>query len=49
MLVVENTGDLKNGDTVTLYGYPVGLADVTNKIGGKNTQLVIVGNSFDKN
>lgn len=48
MLVVGNTGDLKVDDTVTLYGYPVGLSDVDNKLGGKTTQLFIVGNSFDK-
>lgn len=48
MFVVGSTGDLKNGDIVTLYGYPIGLVDVDNKLGGKTTQLAIVGNSFDK-
>lgn len=47
MFVVGSTGNLKNGQTVTLYGYPVGLSDVENKLGGKTTQLFIVGNKFD--
>lgn len=49
MFVVGTTSDLKNGDNVTLYGYPVGISDVDNKLGGKTTQLFIVGNSFNKN
>lgn len=48
MFIMGTTGDLKLNDKVTLYGYPVGLSDVDNKLGGKTTQLFIVGNSFDK-
>lgn len=48
MFLVGSTGSLKNNQTVTLYGYPVGLSDVENKLGGKTTQLMIVGNAFDK-
>ncbi|WP_195892702.1 hypothetical protein [Desnuesiella massiliensis] len=47
MFVMGSTGNLKNGDRVSLYGYPIGLSDVENRLGGKNTQLFIVGNSFD--
>jgi len=43
-----SSGSLKVGDIVTLYGYPVGQAEVENKIGGKFTHLVIIGNAFDK-
>ncbi|MBV4416538.1 zinc ribbon domain-containing protein [Clostridium tyrobutyricum] len=48
MFVVGSTGDLKKGDYVTLYGYPIGLTDNANSIGGKDTELAIVGNSFEK-
>lgn len=48
MFVVGSTGDLKKGDYVTLYGYPIGLTDNENSKGGKDTELAIVGNSFDK-
>lgn len=48
MFIMGSTGNLKNDDNVTLYGYPVGVIDVDNKLGGKTTELVIVGNSFDK-
>ena len=48
MFVVGSTGNLKKGDYVTLYGYPVGLTDNENSLGGKNTELAIVGNSYDK-
>jgi hypothetical protein len=48
MFFVGSTNNLKNGDTVSLYGYPIGLVDVDNKSGGKTTQLAVVGNSYDK-
>lgn len=48
MFFVGSTNNLKNGDTVSLYGYPIGLTEVDNKSGGKTIQLAVVGNSYDK-
>ena len=48
MLVVGTTSDLKKGDYVILYGYPVGLLDVPNKNGEKSTHLFIVGDKFER-
>lgn len=47
-LNVGSTGDINVGDAVVVYGYPVGLVEVDNKLGGKTTQLVIVGNAAEK-
>lgn len=41
-----SSGNVKVGDQVTIYGYPVGTADVENKMGGFFTHLIIVGNSI---
>lgn len=46
-LMMGDSGNVKTGDTVSIYGYPVGQDNVTNKLGGKTTELVIVGNTFD--
>lgn len=43
-----STGNLKKGDRVAVFGYPVGLVEVENQLGGKTTQLVIVGNTFNR-
>jgi hypothetical protein len=48
MFAAVSSGSLKVGDIVTVYGYPVGQAEVDNKIGGKFTHLILVGNAFDK-
>jgi len=45
---VGSTGDINVGDKAVVYGYPVGLVEVGNKLGGKTTQLVIVGNVVEK-
>ncbi len=49
MMSSVSTGNLTEGDRVTLYGYPVGRADVENTLGGSFTHLIIVGNALDKN
>lgn len=49
MLLMGSTGNLQDGDYVSIYGYPIGVSDVDNKLGGKTTQLFIVGNAYDKN
>jgi multidrug efflux pump subunit AcrA (membrane-fusion protein) len=38
------SGDIKNGSQVTVTAYPVGVLEVENKLGGKNTQLAVVTN-----
>ena len=47
--ITGSSGNVRVGDVVTIYGFPVGLLDVENKMGGKTTQLAVVGNSFNKN
>lgn len=48
MLSSIPSGTLKVGNTITLYGYPIGNSEVSNRVGGKDTHLFLVGNSFDK-
>lgn len=40
------SGKLKVGDTISVVGYPVGHAEVQNKMGGNTTQLAIVTNKL---
>ncbi len=42
-LLRGTTKGLSNGQRVVIYGYPVGISEVPNKVGGKFTHLVIVG------
>jgi len=42
-MAIGGTGSVGVGDHVTVYGYPIGLVEVDNQIGGKTTQLMIVG------
>ena len=42
-LLRGTTKGLSNGQRVVIYGYPVGISEVPNKVGGKLTHLVIVG------
>jgi hypothetical protein len=42
-LILGDVGSLREGDPVTVTGYVTGLVNVTNRLGGKTTQLVIVG------
>jgi hypothetical protein len=47
-LMMGDTGDVNVGDVATVYGYVVGQAEVTNKMGGKTTQMILVGNAIKK-
>lgn len=38
-----SSGSLRVGQLATVYGYPVGISEVPNKVGGKFTHLIIVG------
>jgi hypothetical protein len=46
MALLRSSGDLTQGQTVTLYGYVIGKIEVTNALGGKVTQLALVGNAY---
>lgn len=48
LLSTAPSGSIKVDDTITIYGYAVGISDVENKVGGKDPHLFLVGNSFDK-
>ena len=41
--VSGSSGSLRVGQNAVLYGYPVGITEVQNKMGGKFTHLIIVG------
>lgn len=47
-LNVGSTGDVNVGDSVVVYGLPVGHVEAENKLGGKTTELVIVGKVVEK-
>jgi hypothetical protein len=42
-LMLGNTGNVKEGDTVTVWGYIVGLIDAKNRLGGTTSELTVVG------
>lgn len=44
-LLLGSSGSISVGDAVTVYGLPIGQEDVTNRLGGQTTQLVLVGKS----
>lgn len=46
-VIAGSTGNVKVGDQIAIYGYPVGLIDVQNKLGGKTTELAVVGNKVE--
>jgi hypothetical protein len=46
-LHIGSTGKTKVGDAVVLYGTPVGQVEADNKLGGKTTELVIVGKTIE--
>lgn len=43
----DSTGDVKVGDNVTVYGYPVGQAEII-LLGTPRTELVIVGKTIER-
>jgi len=47
MFCMKPSGRIKVGDYVSLYGYPVGVTEVENRLGGKDTHLMLVGNDYD--
>lgn len=42
------TENINVGDKATVYGFPVGIGDVDNKLGGKTQQLIIIGKYVEK-
>lgn len=42
-LHLGSTGNLTVGDNVTIYGFPVGIVDAKNKLGGTTQELTTVG------
>ena len=44
---MKPSGSLKVGDVVNLYGYPIGVTEVGNRMGGKDTHLMLIGNDYD--
>lgn len=44
---MKSSGNMRVGDTVNLYGYPAGVTDVPNRLGGKDVHLIIIGNDYD--
>jgi hypothetical protein len=47
MFLKTSSGNLVEGDQVTLYGYVVGKMEVPNQAGGFFTHLIFVGNTYD--
>jgi hypothetical protein len=43
-----STGNISEGGNVVVYGYPVGRAEVPNKLGGTSEQLIVVGKAIVK-
>ena len=46
-LCMSPSGNITKGCTVNLYGYPVGVTEVPNRVGGTDTHLMMVGNDYD--
>lgn len=46
-LHIGSTGKTKVEDAIVLYGTPVGQVEANNKLGGKTTELVIVGKTIE--
>jgi hypothetical protein len=47
--IAGTSGSMKVGNTISVYGFPVGTVGTTNSLGAKVVGLVIVGNQFDIN
>jgi hypothetical protein len=47
MFCMKASGYIRVGSTVNLYGYPVGVTEVPNRVGGTFTHLILVGNDYD--
>lgn len=46
--VAGSSGDISEGDTVTVYGYPVGKHEDVNVMGGMTQGVVVFGKAVDK-
>ncbi len=42
-ILLGSTKGIREGDTVTFVGYPCGISDVQNKLGGTFSHLIVVG------
>ena len=47
LFCMKSSGNMRIGDAVYLYGYPVGVTDVQNRLGGNDVHLIVVGNDYD--
>lgn len=47
MFCLKACGNIRVGSIVNLYGYPAGVTEVKNRIGGTFTHLILVGNDYD--
>lgn len=45
-LFMGSARNIRKGDSVTIYGFPVGLGEAQNLMGGASTRLIVVGNSI---
>ena len=47
MFCMKASGNITAGHGVTFYGYPIGVTEVPNRVGGTFTHLILVGNDYD--
>ncbi len=47
-LHIGSTGEANVGDSVTIYGYPIGIVEVENKLGGTTQELCVIGKLIEK-
>jgi hypothetical protein len=47
-VMLASTGNVKEGDQVIIWGHIVGMIDATNRLGGKTTELAVIGKEIQK-
>ncbi len=47
LFCMKPSGKMRIGDRVNLYGYPTGVTEVPNRVGGNDVHLILVGNDYD--
>lgn len=47
LFCMKPSGRMKVGDNVNLYGYPTGITEVPNRLGGNDVHLILIGNDYD--
>jgi hypothetical protein len=47
LFCMKPSGKMRVGDTANLYGYPTGVTEVPNRLGGNDVHLILVGNDYD--